>query len=149
MTKTDLRAMARVLQGAAIATSKYDLTEWDTHVGHNNLWYSGFRKWTAAAGLIKTGSSHYRNGVISITDMESHGALAKLQKCHEAGSCLHRYLIPRTLGEYKDVSEHCQSLLSKINPVGLNKESNYSISWVIRSHFFAELRSKGHSHIEN
>jgi hypothetical protein len=75
--------------------------------------------------------------------MESNGAFAKLQKCHEAGSCLQRSPIPRTLGEYKDVSEHCQSLLSKANPVGLNKDSNYSIPWVIRSHFFAELRSRG------
>ena len=75
--------------------------------------------------------------------MASNGALAKLKKCHQAGSCLQRSPIPRTLGEYKDVSEHCQSSLSKANPVGLNKDSNYSIPWVIRSHFFAELRSRG------
>ena len=147
MTKTDLRAMARVLQAAAIATSNnYDLTEWNTHVGHNNLWYSGFRRWVANAGLIKTGAptaNGCRLVAISSTVMESNGAFAKLQKCHEAGSCLQRSPIPRTLGEYKDVSEHCQSLLSKANPVGLNKESNYSIPWVIRSHFFAELRSRG------
>ena len=143
MTKTDLRAMARVLQAAAIATNNnYDLTEWNTHVGHNNLWYSGFRRWVAAAGLIKNGSGEQLVATSS-TDMESNGAFAKLQKCHEAGSCLQRSPIPRTLGEYKDVSEHCQSLLSKANPVGLNKESNYSIPWVIRSHFFAELRSRG------
>ena len=144
MTKTDLRAMARVLQAAAIATNNnYDLTEWNTHVGHNNLWYSGFRRWVAAAGLIKNGSGFRRLVATSSTDMESNGAFAKLQKCHEAGSCLQRSPIPRTLGEHKDVSEHCQSLLSKANPVGLNKESNYSIPWVIRSHFFAELRSRG------
>ena len=142
MTKTDLRAMARVLQAAAIATSNYDLTEWNTHVGHNNLWYSGFRRWVIAAGVIKNGPGE-QLVAISTTGMASNGAFAKLQKCHMAGSSLQRSPIPRTLGEYKNVSTHCKSLLSSTNPVGLNKDSNYSIPWVIRSHFFAELRSRG------
>jgi hypothetical protein len=79
--------MARVLQAAALATSKYDLKEWNTHVGHNNMWSSGFRRWVVTAGLIKNGRGE-QLVAISSTGMASNGAFAKLQKCHEAGTCL-------------------------------------------------------------
>ena len=55
---------------------------------------------------LRSGAHREQLVAISNTGMVSNGAFAKLQKCHEAGSCLQRSPIPRTLGEYKDVSEH-------------------------------------------
>ena len=50
---------------------------------------------------------------------------------------------PRTLQEYKDVSEYCKAQLADADPAGLNKDSRYLIPWLIRSHVLATLRSMG------
>ena len=134
--------MARVLKAAAVATDQHDLTEWNAHVGHQNFWYAGFRRWVIRAGLVTEGPGN-KLAAISSGRMSWHGAFVKLQKCHMVGLPLHKSPIPRSLCEYKVASEHCKSLLAAANSVGLNKDCNYSSPRLIRSHVFATLRSMG------
>ena len=114
MTDTDLRAMARVLQAAAIDTDQqYDMTEWNAHVGRN-----GFRRWVITMGLVKEGPDKKlkaRGNRRMYTE-----ASVKLQRCHAAGLCLQKYPMPRTLGEYTAVaSDNCKSLVAATNPRGM------------------------------
>ena len=98
-------------------------------LGHINLWYAGFCRWVIRACPVKDGPGD-KFAAISSARVSWHRAFVKLQKCHMAGLRLHKSPIPRT---HKVASEHCKSLLAAANPVGLNKDSNYSIPCLILS----------------
>ena len=67
--------------------------------------------------------------------------VVSLRQCHKAGVRLQKSPLPRTLRECKDVSEYCKTQVADADPMGLNKDSKYSIPWLIRSHVFATLTS--------
>ena len=58
------------------------------------------------------------------------------------GMTLEKAPIPRTLDTYIAVSQMAKDALQMIDPPSLGKD-DYSVLWVIRSHFFAELRARG------
>ena len=115
--------MARVLQEAALATDEYDLTEWNAHVGHNNLCDARFSRWAIGAAIAKTRSGTKLEPIESSLLWKASGTLFKLRQCHKAGMCLQKSPIPRTLREYTDVSEYRKTQLADADPTGLSKNS--------------------------
>ena len=58
---------------------------------------------------------------------------------------LHKAPVPRDLKEYVSIAGDLMAALRKIHPAGINSKPKcpYTLSWLIRSHLYAEMRSRG------
>jgi hypothetical protein len=143
LTDDDLGAMSQILQAAFLEVMDCDLASWEANVGHNSLWYSGFKLWARDRLKVVAAGRGEATSVPSKKELVDAGVYAKLRLCHAAGQCLHKSSIPRSIGQYQNLVTSLRSELSNIHPPGLNSDGDYSIPWIIRSHVFAELRSRG------